>query len=413
MMTVDTGSGTARAHGLAVSSSAGPRSPAPAIVALALGGFAIGTSEFVTMGLLPQIASGIGHSIPSAGHVISAYALGVVVGAPLIAALAARVPRRAMLLALMTAYAAGNALTAAAPGYPSLLAARFLAGLPHGAYFGTASLVAASLVAPSRKGRAVGAVMLGLSVSQVMGVPVATWLGQHLGWRSAYIAVSAVSLLTVACVMFLVPPVQARQEASLRQELSALAKPQVLLTVLVGTIGFGGIFAVNSYIAPLVTEVTGRPDSFVPWVLLAFGIGCVLGGLVAGRLTDWNLELSLAAGAFVMTLILAVFGVAAAHAWTLIIASVLLSVFATIMVIALQMRLMHEAGESEMLGAALNHSSLNLANALGAWLGGAVIAAGLGYAAPTLVGAVLGAAGLAILAVALTSRRPVEAGSWR
>jgi DHA1 family inner membrane transport protein len=214
-----------------------------AIVALALGGFAIGTTEFVTMGVLPDIAAGVGVDIPSAGHLISAYALGVVLGAPVLAALSARLPRRAVLVGLMAAFLVGNTLTALAPGYRTLLVARFLTGLPHGAYFGVASLVAASLVAPHLRGRAVSSVMLGLAVSLVAGVPAATWLGQNLGWRSAYWTVALLAALTVAAVLALVPSTPGRREASIRGELGALRRPQVLLTLSVGIVGFGGVFA--------------------------------------------------------------------------------------------------------------------------------------------------------------------------
>src|SRR3954467_4178651 len=228
-----------------------------AVVALALGGFAIGTTEFVTMGVLPDIAADVGVDIPTAGHLISAYALGVVVGAPVIAALGARLPRRPLAMTLMTAFVVGNALSALAPGYRTLLLARFVAGLPHGAYFGVASLIAASLVADRLRGRAVSSVMLGLAVANVAGVPAATWLGQHLGWRSAYWAVVAIGALTVLAVLTVVPSVPGRSEATIRSELGALRRPQVLLTLAFGIVGFGGLFAPYGYIAPRVTTWRG------------------------------------------------------------------------------------------------------------------------------------------------------------
>src|SRR6476661_9169294 len=224
-----------------------------AVLALAMGGFAIGTTEFVTMGLLPQIADGVDASIPVAGHVISAYALGVVVGAPVLAFFGARWPRRGLLIALMAAYAVFNAASALATSYHALAVARFLDGLPHGAYFGVASLVAAGLAAPGRKGRAVALVMLGLSVANVIGVPAATWLGLNLGWRSAYWAVAGLALLTVVLVLAYVPSCPGDPEATGRRELTAFSKPQVWLTLLAGAIGFGGMFAVYSYISPTLT----------------------------------------------------------------------------------------------------------------------------------------------------------------
>jgi DHA1 family inner membrane transport protein len=375
-----------------------------ALVALALGGFAIGTTEFVTMGLLPDIASGVGISIPSAGHVISAYALGVVVGAPVIAALAARLPRRALLVGLMAAFLAGNGLTALAPGYPSLLAARFVAGLPHGAYFGVASLVAASLVPPRLRGRAVSSVMLGLAVANLAGVPAATWLGQSLGWRSAYWAVAVIALLTIVSVVAVVPSSSGRPQASVRTELAALRRPQVVLTLLVGVVGFGGMFAVYSYIAPLATEVAGISRAAIPAVLLVYGIGGVLGTALGGRLADLALFRSLVGAEVATGLVLAAVLVAARHPLTLFVAVFLLSLVASVLVICLQMRLMAVAGNAQMLGAALNHSALNAANALGAWLGGAVIAAGYGFRAPAAVGALLAVGGLAFLAVSAVLR---------
>jgi MFS transporter, DHA1 family, inner membrane transport protein len=376
-----------------------------ALVALALGGFAIGTTEFVTMGLLPDIATGIGVSIPSAGHVISAYALGVVVGAPVIAALSARLPRRALLMGLMAAFLLGNGFTALAPGYGSLLLARFVAGLPHGAYFGVASLVAASLVPPRLRGRAVSSVMLGLAVANLAGVPAATWLGQWLGWRSAYWAVAAVALLTIASVLAVVPSAPGRRDATVRTELGALRRPQVILTLLVGVVGFGGMFAVYSYIAPLATDVAGISRGAIPALLLVYGVGGVVGTALGGRLADIALFRSLVGAEIATGLVLVSVLVAARHAASLFVVVFLLSLVASVLVICLQMRLMHVAGEAQMLGAALNHSALNAANALGAWLGGAVIAAGYGFRAPAAVGGLLALGGLAFLAASAVLRR--------
>jgi DHA1 family inner membrane transport protein len=384
-----------------------------AIVALALGGFAIGTTEFVTMGVLPDIAAGVGVDIPSAGHVISVYALGVVVGAPVIAALSARLPRRALLVGLMAAFLAGNTLTALAPGYGTLLVARFLTGLPHGAYFGVASLVAASLVAPHLRGRAVSSVMLGLAVSLVVGVPAATWLGQNLGWRSAYWTVAILAALTVAAVLALVPSSPGRRDATVRGELDALRRPQVLLTLVVGIVGFGGVFALYSYIAPVVTDVAGLSRGTVPMVLFAYGLGGVIGTALGGRLADLALFRSLVGTLVVLGALLAAVALASPWAPGLFAGVFLVSIAASSLAICLQMRLMETAGEAQMLGAALNHSALNLANALGAWFGGLVIAAGLGYRAPSVVGAGLAAAGLLPLAVSAVLRRRERRGPTR
>jgi DHA1 family inner membrane transport protein len=381
-----------------------------ALVALALGGFAIGTTEFVTMGVLPDIADGVGVDIPSAGHVISAYALGVVVGAPVIAALSARLPRRALLVGLMAAFLVGNVLTALAPGYRTLLVARFLTGLPHGAYFGVASLVAAGLVAPHLRGRAVSSVILGLAAAMLTGVPAATWLGQQLGWRSAYWVVAVLAVVTVLAVLAVVPSSPGRRDATVRGELGALRRPQVLLTLLVGTVGFGGTFALYSYIAPVITDVAELSRGTVPWVLLAYGAGGVVGTVLGGRLADWALFRSLVATLVSLMVLLALVALTSPWAPALFVGVFLVSAAAGSLAICLQMRLMEAAGDAQMLGAALNHSALNMANALGAWLGGLVIAAGLGYRAPSVVGAALAAAGLVPLAVsAVLGRREARA----
>jgi DHA1 family inner membrane transport protein len=381
------------------SRSDGPpsRRAALAIAALALGSFAIGTNEFVSMGLLPEITRGVGVDIPTGGHLISAYAVGVVIGAPVIAALGARLPRRRLALGLMVAFLLGNALTALAPDYGTLLLARLVAGLPHGAYFGVASLIAASLVPAEVRGRAVSSVMLGLAVANVAGVPAATWLGQHLGWRAAYWSVAVIAGLTVLSVLLLVPSSPVSPGAGMRTELGALRRPQVLLTLLTGVVGFGGMFAMYSYIAPTVTDVAGASPAFVPVVLLAFGVGGVAGTALGGRLADRALFPSLAGAGVAMGAVLALMLLAAHSAASLVLGVLAIAAAGSVLVVCLQLRLMEVAGDAQMLGAALNHSALNLANALGAWLGGLVIAAGEGYTAPSLVGAGLSVLGLAAL----------------
>lgn len=371
-----------------------------AVLALATGGFAIGTTEFVTMGLLPQIADGVDVSIPTSGHVISAYALGVVVGAPLLAFLGARLPRRGLLLALMAAFAVGNGLSALAGSYELLTAARFLSGLPHGAYFGVASLVAAQLAAPGRKGRAVALVMLGLSVANVIGVPAATWMGQNLGWRSAYVAVAVLGLITIAMVRAYVPELPADANASGRRELAAFSRVQVWLTLLAGAIGFGGMFAVYSYISPTVTDVGHLREPAVPVFLLMFGLGMTFGTWLAGELADWSVFGSLLGSALGMAVVLLLFAAVTPHGWWALPLAFAISAISSVLVVNLQLRLMEVAGDAQTLGAAMNHASLNVANALGAWLGGLVIAAGWGYRSPALVGVALSVGGFLVLVLA-------------
>lgn len=381
-----------------------------ALLALAMGGFAIGTTEFVSMGLLPELADGVGVSLPVAGHVISAYALGVVVGAPVIAVLGARMPRRELLVGLMAVFLVGNAASALATGFTSLTLARFFAGLPHGAYFGVASLVAADLVVAERRGRAVSRVMLGLAVANVAGVPAATWLGQHAGWRSAYWLVTVLAALTAVLVLWLVPHVAGDRAATGRSELLAFKDPQVLLTLLAGAIGFGGMFAVYTYISPTVTEVAGLPVTRVPVYVLVFGLGMVVGTPLAGRLADWSVFRSMLVGSAAMGLTLVAFTVTSKWFVPGLVTAFVLTTFGSVLVVNLQMRLMQVAGRAQTIGAAMNHASLNVANALGAWLGGVVVAAGFGYTAPAWAGAGLAFGGLVVVLVSAALhrwRRPV------
>ncbi|WP_245717564.1 MFS transporter [Nocardia jejuensis] len=368
----------------------------PAMLALALGGFGIGTTEFVTMGLLPDIAGAVHVTEPVAGHVVSAYALGVVVGAPVIAALCARVPRKRLLMALMVAFTIGNAATVLAPSYSTLMAARFLSGLPHGAYFGVASLAAASLAPVGQRAKAVAAVMLGLSAANVVGVPSATWLGQHLGWRDAFAVVVVIGIATVVAIWRFVPELHGIRLTDPRTELGALRRPQVLLTLLVGAVGFGGMFAVYTYITTTLTDVAGMSLGLVPIVLMLFGLGMVAGNILGGILTDRGVTRAVFAALISMVVILAIFIAAAHNPYTAAIGAFFVGASGAALGPALQTRLMDVAHDAQTLAAALNHAALNLANAAGAWLGGLVIAAGLGYTAPAVVGT-----GLAVLGVLL------------
>ncbi len=369
-------------------------------LALAIGGFGIGTGEFVMMGLLPSVAGDFGVSIPMAGHVISAYALGVVVGAPLIAVMAARWPRHRLLLALMAFFAVGNVASALAPGYASLLVVRFLAGLPHGAYFGVASLVAASLVPANERARAIGRMMLGLTGATLAGVPFATWIGQTSGWRAAYVLVGAIGVLTCVLIYRYVPRAGPVEGASPRRELSALSRKQVLLTLGIGSVGFGGLFCVYSYITPTLTHVAGLPVRYVPFVLAVFGVGMILGNLLGSWLADRALLRTIGAVLIWNAVVLGSFSVAAHYAWAAT-GVVLLVGTGVAIVPALQIRLMDIAEDAQTLAAALNHSAFNIANALGAWLGGIAIDAGLGWASTGWVGALLAVGGLLIFVVSV------------
>ncbi len=371
----------------------------PAMLALALGGFGIGTTEFVTMGLLPDIAGAFAVSEPTAGHAVSAYALGVVVGAPVIAAACAKVARKRLLVVLMAAFAIGNLASALAPNFATMVAARFVSGLPHGAYFGVASLAAATLAPAGQRAKAVAAVMLGLSTANVVGVPAATWLGQHLGWRSAFVVVAVIGVATVAALLRFVPPLTAIVTTNPLTELGALRRPQVLLTLAVGAIGFGGMFAVYTYVSTTLTDVAGMGAGLVPLVLALFGVGMVLGNIGGGVLADRGVDRSIFVALGAMTVVLLGFVAAAHNPITAGIGALLVGATGAALAPGLQTRLMDVAADAQTLAAALNHAALNIANAAGAWLGGLVIAAGYGYTAPALVGAGLAALGVALFTV--------------
>jgi DHA1 family inner membrane transport protein len=382
------------------------RRTALAILALSVGGFAIGTTEFVTMGLLPQIASGTGVDIATAGHYVSAYALGVVVGAPLIAVAAARMPRKGLLMALMGFFAVAHLAVVAANTYPTVMVARFLAGLPHGAFFGIGSVVAASLVSRERRTAAVATILGGLGVANVVGVPVATVLGQRLGWHAPYLAVGVVATATVVAIAVLMPHQPPSGEESMRTEMRALSRLQVWLALLVGVVGFGGMFAMYSYITPTMTELAGLNERFIPWVLAAYGVGMVTGMVLAGKVARrFGVLPGIVVALGLIAVLLALFGPAAHVLWLGVLMVFVLGLLPSVLVPLLQTRLMDVAHEGQSLAAALNHSTLNLANALGAWLGSIVLAAGLDYGAPSLVGAVLAVLGVAVAVTSLALER--------
>lgn len=372
--------------------------------ALAIGSFAIGTGEFAAMGFLPDVANSWQVTMPEAGRIISAYALGVVVGAPLIAVLGARLSRLNLLLILMGLFAAGNLASALAPSFAGLVVLRFITALPHGAYFGVAALVAAGMAAPDGRARAIGRVMLGLTVATLIGTPVATWAGQTLGWRTAFGVVGALGLLTVALVAVCVPRDRPNPGASPLRELGALREPQVWLTLAIGATGFGGMFAVFSYITPTLIEVSGIPLGGVPFVLCVFGAGMIAGNIVGPKLADRSLLPTIAGLLAWNIVVLALFTVAARHPVTSVM-SVFLIGTGFAVVPTLQTRLMDVGKDAQTLAAALNHSAFNTANALGAWLGGLSIAAGWGWTSTGWVGVMLGLVGSAVFAFSMFLER--------
>lgn len=372
---------------------------ASALLSLALGGFAIGTTEFVTLGLLPQIADGVRISIPQAGHVVSAYALGVVVGAPTITTLSSKLPRKGLLIALMIAFAIFNAASALAPDYGTLLGARFLSGLPHGAFFGIASLMAAGFVPKHRRTWAVAMVLSGLTVANIVGVPASTVIGQRFGWEWPYAAVGVIAALTALAVAWFVPRLAGARAASAGSELRALRLPQVWLALGVGTVGFGGMFATFSYIAPTLTELTGVQNNVVPLFLVCYGVGMTTGAFASGRVAQIGILRGILLSLVLMVVLLVAFGPLVHTVAGAVVAVFLLGFVGTLLVPMLQTRLMDVARDGQALAAALNHSTLNMANALGAWVGGLVLSQGLGYEWPSRVGAILAVGGIVITLV--------------
>ncbi|MDI7861221.1 MFS transporter [Rhizobiaceae bacterium n13] len=367
-------------------------------LALAVGGFAIGTGEFAIMGLLPDVATTFDVTTPQAGYVISAYALGVVVGAPLIAVLAAKMARRHLLLVLMAVFALGNILSAVAPDFLSFTLLRFVTGLPHGAYFGVASLVAASMVPVHKRAQAVGRMMLGLTVATLIGTPVATWFGQVLDWRVAFMLVGGIGALTVLLIWIYLPRDKVADGASPMRELTAFKRPQVLLTLAIAAVGFGGMFSIFSYIASTATKVALMPESMVAVIMALFGVGMIIGNIGGAWLADKSLMGTICGSLVFNVVVLTLFSLTATSPFMLCLCVLLVGCgFAAGP--ALQTRLMDVAADAQTLAAASNHSAFNIANALGAWLGGLVIAWGYGFAATGYVGAILSVFGLMVFAL--------------
>lgn len=397
-----------------VSSRAAPPVRAPhvglVILALAVGGFAIGTTEFASMSMLPLFAQGLGIDAPTAGHAISAYALGVVVGAPIITVLGARLPRRRLLLLLMAMFTVFNGLTGLSPNYHWMLVFRFLAGLPHGAYFGVGALVASSLVPPNRRIRAVGQMFLGLTFATVVGVPLASWLGQAVGWRWSFALVALLGIATLSAVFAFAPDTPADAKASPLRELGALKRSQVWITLGIGAIGFGGMFAVYTYLADILLHVTHMSLDTVPWVMGVFGIGMTLGNMVVPVFADRAL-MRTAGGLLLWSLvILAIFPFTAGNVWTLGVTVFLIGIGGALGTV-LQTRLMDVAGDAQGLAASLNHSAFNTANALGPFLGGLAIANGHGWTSPGWVGSVLALGGLLLWGVSVAVDRRDTSGN--
>ena len=372
-----------------------------ALLALAIGAFGIGTTEFVIMGLLPEVAADYGVSIPTAGYLVTGYALGVMIGAPLMTALGTKIPRKRMLMLLMGLFIVGNVLSAVAPVFSLMLAGRVIASLAHGAFFGIGAVVAADLVAPDKKAGAIAMMFTGLTVANVVGVPLGTLVGQHVSWRATFALVAALGVLGLAGVARLVPDLPKPEGVRLRHELAVFKNAQVLLAMAMTVLGFGGVFAAVTYIAPMMTHVTGFADGSVTWLLVLFGLGMVVGNLVGGRYADRALMPMLYVSLGALALVLALFTLTAHHKVLAAVTIALVGALGFATVPPLQKRVLDQAHGAPTLASAVNIGAFNLGNALAAWLGGLVIDAGHGYTAPNWVGAVL--AGSALLLAVLSA----------
>ncbi|WP_331445143.1 MFS transporter [Streptomyces xanthochromogenes] len=382
-----------------------------ALLALAIGAFGIGTTEFVIMGLLPEVAGTFDVSIPTAGYLVSGYAVGVMLGAPLMTVLGTKITRKRMLMLLMGFFIAGNVLSALAPAFELMLAGRIVASLAHGAFFGIGSVVAADLVAPEKKAGAIAMMFTGLTVANVVGVPAGTLIGQQVGWRATFFVVASLGVLGLLGVAKLVPDMPKAEGVRLRHEIAAFRNVQVLLAMAMTVLGFGGVFAAITYITPMMTNVAGYADTSVTWLLVLFGLGMVTGNLIGGRFADRALMPMLYVALSGLAVVLALFTMAAHDKLASAVMVFLIGALGFATVPPLQKRVLDQAAGAPTLASAVNIGAFNLGNALSAWLGGIVIAAGLGYTAPNWVGAALAASALVLAFVSSALERRTSSGS--
>lgn len=373
------------------------------LLALAIGGFGIGVTEFAPMGMLSIIAADLDVSIPAAGLLISAYALGVVIGAPLMTLTTGRVPRRTLLIGLAAIFTLGNLLSAISGSYGMLLAARVLTSFNHGAFFGIGSIVAASLVAPERRASAVAAMFMGLTIANIVGVPLATWAGEQMGWRASFWGITALGVVTMAALRLSLPPLPAPKNGDALAELRVLTRGSVLGALALTVVGSSAMFTVFTYIAPILREVTQASLGYVTAMLVIYGLGLTAGNWIGGRYADRSVDRTLIVTLAALTAVLILFSAAMSSLWLTPIVIFAWGVASFALVPPLQVRVMSAATEAPNLASAVNIGAFNLGNAIGAALGGGVIASGLGYPAVALAGAATSAAGL--VAVVLVARR--------
>lgn len=384
-----------------------------ALIALALGGFGIGLTEFVIAGLLPEVAADFAVTEAAAGWLISGYALSVAVGAILLTAAVTRLPSKHVLVGLMVLFIIGNLISALAPGYSIMLLGRIIAALCHGAFFGIGSVVAASLVPPSKKSGAIAIMFTGLTLANVLGVPFGTFIGQSFGWRATFWAITVIGVLALAGIVALVPRAtdDTAHVSDLRGELRAFRSGQVWLSLVVTVLGFGGMFGAFTYIAFTLTEVSGFGSAAVPWLLVVFGAGLFVGNILGGKAADRRLDLTLVLLLIALTVVLVLFALTAANPVATVIALVLMGGFGFGTVPGLQTRIMRYADTAPTLASSANIAAFNVGNALGAWIGGITIGLGLGYTSPLWAGAAITAVAVVVMIIAATRRAALAPAS--
>jgi len=377
-----------------------------ALIALAIGGFGIGMTEFVIMGILPDVAGDLGVSIPKAGHFIAAYALGVVVGAPILTGLAGKWPSHKILMLLMIWFTIFNTLSAFANSYETLLIARFLSGLPHGAFFGIGAVVAAKLAKPGKSAQAISMMFTGLTLANVIGVPLGTYFGQHFSWNVSFLMVGFVGVLAVLSIIFWMPDLPKSSSNGLKKDLKVFKRLELWMVVLLTTIGTGGFFAWYSYIAPLITNVAGHPASMVSYAMIIAGFGMVVGNLLGGKLAEIFSPIYAVLISLVLMVIVLISNTFLADDKTaILILTFIISMVAFTLATPIQLAMIHTAKESEMLGSSMNQSAFNMGNAFGAFFAGIPIAMGFGFTSATLVGAVMAGFGVIIAIVIIMMRK--------
>ncbi|ANS76856.1 arabinose transporter permease [Paenibacillus yonginensis] len=377
------------------------------ILSLTVGAFAIGMTEFVIMGILPNVAQDLNVSIPTAGQLITMYALGVAVGAPILTILTHRIPQKLLLCLLMVIFIVGNGVSVIAPNYAFLMGARLLTALTHGTFFGVGAVIASNLVKPDRRAGAVSIMMAGLTIANIIGVPVGTFIGQHLGWRASFATISLMGVVALIGVMIFIPKIKQDESGGILQQVSALVKPKLLLFLFVAALGNAGLFAVFTYITPLLTQITGFAESNVTWILVLFGCGVTIGNIIGGKLADWKLMPSVL-GIYLTTSVLLTILTFTIHSHVAAVLTIFLWGMASFAVMpGMQIRVMNLAKGAPALASTSSHSAGNLGNAAGAFIGGWTINQ-LSIGALPWVGAVLVGLGLVIGAISCAAERRTE-----